>query len=479
MYKPTIPLVLDNLVHQCIPTDYLHEFFTELELSHIRNQNFDDKRFVCFECKHPVKLTARKNDQVSGGHRYYFSHPSNVECEWKSENKSTAEIYRGVQEGIKHLQMKKLLVETLSTLANWSDVGSDDRFFFNEDHSQRRKPDVYAHYHQNKVVFEIQLRSEDPLVITGRQNFYRDLGDKLVWFSAENVDLVNDDHKANCMDVKLVQKDIAFSNNGTWYVFNELLASQSIENKKLIFLAKYFWPEVINKQIIFDWREEVIGFDQITFEDGKMIYRDSISEYNRLRIDLLSEAKKRIIDHINISKFRDWQSFLQRVKEVWPNLSILEDSIWLNQIFEETFNKRQIHLKKKIISIFNKKRDRSWTENWNKLVSATQGMGFGINRGVDLYVVEKILLILGCQLRPHLNVYQSCHNFHDHESFHPYYDLYLNARKASPISKKIGLKSSIISRELKVPVNIQQNNELDNFLTWFTSKPILPHDEVI
>jgi len=477
MYQPTIPIVLDNQVQKYVPTDYLHTFFTEHELSHIRNHNIDDKRFVCFKCRYPVKLTARKNDQVPGGHRYFFSHPSDIECEWKSENKLSAEIYQGVQEGIKHLEMKEILTETLSVLPGWSSVGSDDKFFFNEDHSQRRMPDVYALHHEKRVVFEIQLRSEDPHVITGRQNFYRDIGDKLVWFSAENINLVDEEHKLGCIDVKLVQKDIAFSNNGTWYVFNKFLAAKSIKDKKLTFLAKYNWPEVIGDKIVFDWKEDVIDFEQVEFIDGKMIYRDCFAEYNRLRTKLLEKAKRSIINHISANKFRDWQSFLQLVQEVWPNLSILEDSTWLNELYETTFNKRLLQLKKKVVSIFNTKMDNHSLENWEKLVFATQGMGFGINADADLYVIEKILLILGFQLRPHLNVYQTCHNFYDHDSFHPYFELYLKARDASPLRAKIVEKNSIVKRAFKVPRDVEQNHELDSFLAWFTAKPILNHNE--
>lgn len=477
MYIPTIPLVWDNVINKHVPTDYLHEFFTEHELSHIRSKNIEEKRFVCFKCRNPVKMKATKNSNVYGGHRYFFSHPLDIECEWKGESKSKAEIYNGVQEGKRHLEMKKLLLRTLTSLSGWTNIGSDDTFFFNSAKTERRKPDVYAtNERQEDIVFEIQLRSEDPAVISARQNFYYERNNKLVWFSAENTELVDDEFKFSCIETKLVQKDIAYSNCGNWYIFNEDLAELSISNKTLTFLVKYHWPEQLNGIITFKWKESIVTLEDVEFINGKMIYVDCIAEYEKLRTNLFSKAKSIIPAYVDKSKFRDWQSFLDVVKEVWPNISMLKDSQWLNDLYETAMNKKMLVLKRKVISIFKERVDQTSQHKWDKLALATEGMNLGINQGENLTVVEKTLIILGYKLRPHLNIYQSCHNFHDHETFHQYFDVYMKARELSPLSEELNQNQTLIKRKFKIPQNVVQDTDLISFLKWFSSVPVLPRN---
>lgn len=114
-----------------------------------------------------------------------------------------------------------MLAQTLNHLNGWSVISVDKRFLFSPDQRKRGKPDVYATYKETEVVFEIQLRAESPKIISARQELYRDSGRKLIWLSMENSEIVSEDFSKNCIDVKQVQKDIAFTNRGNWFIFNK------------------------------------------------------------------------------------------------------------------------------------------------------------------------------------------------------------------------------------------------------------------
>ncbi len=248
--KRQIPIVIDTERNEPIWVASLSWIYEQHELQEIRQANIKHHRFVCQNCKQLVYLHAKRDDDSRHGHQYYFSHPEGIDCDWKSDSKSRAEIYAGVSEGDKHWQMKELLAKTLINLPNWEVVDVDTQFVFSLDKLKRAKPDLHARYFGTDVAFEIQLRSESPKVILDRQHFYQEKEWPLIWLSAENEDQILDFFDKERIAVKQVQKDIAFCNRGNWFIFNKFLASQSLEKKQLTILTKVWEPSLAGKKIV-------------------------------------------------------------------------------------------------------------------------------------------------------------------------------------------------------------------------------------
>ena len=97
---------------------------------------------------------------------------------------------------------------------------------------------------------------------------------------------------------------------------------------------------------------------------------------------------------------------------------------------------------------------------------------------MDLRVVEKILLILGVKLSEFLcpergSHFQSLHYFFDYSSFFPYRDVAIKAVKLSIYRKEILNHSSILKRLAAASSVMEQSDDIDKFLEWFTSSPEL------
>ena len=257
------------------------------------------------------------------------------------------------------------------------------------------------------------------------------------------------------------------------------MAQQSLANGQLTFIAKYYWPHIIADEIVFNWEEKTITFEQIAFVDGKIIYRDCIDEYNNLYSTLLDEAKQQVLRKIQDkkSKFKNWQEFIKLVKEVWPNLSLFEDLEWLKLIFNQEFDKRTVILKKQIVDTFCKNLDKPSYKRWSDIADKTSDLPFGIIKEANLKVVQNLMWILGFKPLKQLPPARACHNFHDYESFFPYFDLYVETRNLSPLRNEIANDQSIIKRQSKIPHDIEQKHDLDRFIDWFVSKPYLNVDD--
>lgn len=162
-------------------------------------------------------------------------------------------------------------------------------------------------------------------------------------------------------------------------------------------MLTYHWPRIIYDEIIFNWEEKTIAFEQIAFVDGKMIYCNCIEEYNNLYSTLLDEAKQQVLLKIQDkkSKFKNWQEFIKLVKEVWPNLSLFEDLEWLKLIFNQEFDKRTVIPKKQIVDTSCKNLDKSSYKRWSEIADKTSDLPFGIIKEANLKVVQNLIQILG------------------------------------------------------------------------------------
>ncbi|WP_190273472.1 DUF6035 family protein [Shewanella baltica] len=481
--KRQIPIVIDTERNEPIWVESLSWIYEQHELQEIRQANIKHHRFVCQNCKQLVYLHAKRDDDSRHGHQYYFSHPEGIYCDWKSDSKSRAEIYAGVSEGNKHWQMKELLAKTLMNLPNWEVIDVDTQFVFSLDKLKRAKPDLHARYFGKDVAFEIQLRSESPKVILDRQHFYQEKEWPLIWLSAENEDQILDFFDKERIAVKQVQKDIAFCNRGNWFIFNAILASESLENKQLTILTKVWEPRLAGKKIYYDWCQYSVTYDQLTHHDGETFYRDFYALDRALKADLVEQGKLRVlanIDHFKNQEYRDWSQFLVAAKICWPTLDMSSDADWLHSVFKEDYSRRVLQVKSTVLTIiryYSSDMPSSY-KRWEQFALKLSHLYFGFHKNMSLSVLEKIMLILGYDLSTKLGRRQksyarAVHNFFDYEAFKPYQALCLRAIELSEHKEELLHTPNVLTR-LNDPMkkSIEINSSLDDFLEWFASAPI-------
>lgn len=480
--KLQIPLVRDNHVNETLLAETINTVFELHELQSFR-RNATDDRFTCFKCGQKVNLHSVSDPMHDNGHRYHFQHPPGIQCEWRYDNKTKAEIYAGIKEGRLHQQMKLMLEATLLNLNEWEVVDVDKYFIFSSDRLKRAKPDLHARYNGENVAFEIQLRSEKPETIAARKKFYEENGYKLIWISAENRDIVSDSYADECIQVKQVQKDIAFFNRWNWFVFNEELKEASLKSKELTFQAVMWTPFQSGREISYEWEDEIAPFSQIQFENGEAFLQD-LPLYDAQLRDKLRRAGKTAVKQLLKGKkaYKDWDTFLNASKSKWPTLEASgEDGAWLHDQFMHDRAERELALKKLIVEFFQSPawRDFNNSDRWIKISHRTHEYDFGINPDNNLYVIDKLLLIMGYHLSDKLqpskrSFVRACHFFYDaqYEQFKEYRYLCTQAIEKSTYRNEILADKTMVRRLEKAQPTLSDNRELDRFFTWFFSEPL-------
>ncbi|WP_257266135.1 DUF6035 family protein [Endozoicomonas sp. ONNA2] len=477
-----IPVVQDISNGEYIRASRLADLFEQHEIQTMRSGS-KSGRFVCPVCSHGVYLHAVKDSHCGRGHSYHFQHPSGVDCEWKGECKSKGEIYRGVQEGSRHQDMKLLLAETLPQLSGWAVIDVDRYFVFNQDKTLRGKPDLHAQYYGDDIVFEIQLRSETPEIIMRRKQLYADKGWRLLWISADNASLVSEAFSETCLETRQVQKDIAFSNRGNWFIFNKALAERSLAEGRLILLARHWTASVTGNRIEYGWQESLVAIDDLTFSGAEFFYKDFDQQLTEAQAELRETGRQSALELIKKERFSSWDHCLTRTKSLWPSMDFLgEDGEWLNQQFREDYRDRELQMKQWIVKFL---RSHNWRKHhkrqpWLEAAERLKNAPFGIQKDQPLAIFEKLLLILGYSLSPHLGPgqkkhIQSCHNFFDYESHFPYRALCEKAISISPYRDDINQDKTMVKRSA-LRQFVPQSSDLDALFQWFISDPALPID---
>lgn len=475
-----IPIVIDTWEEESLWVDSFDFIYDQSELQGFRTNRKFTNRFACQNCKNPVFLKAQADKNRPHGHHYYFSHHKDAECPWKSDSSSVAEIYAGVEEGRLHLETKRILANTLKQLEHWQIIDIDKKFIFSADKLDRAKPDIHAQYEGKDIVFEVQLRSESPEVVMKRQEFYKNKGFQLIWLSASKNNIYVDEDKSF---VKQVHKDIAFCNRGNWFIFDLRQADTSLKNGKLSLIAMV-WESYLktnSKRIKYDWNEYQIEYSQLTYEDGETFYKDFFA-INKTHKDKLRElGRKTLLENIRQYRVHDWNDFLRAAKSEWPSLDVDYERAWLKALFKIDYESRELEVKHKIVEVvrhYSSQGEQSY-QRWSKLENRLAKVAnFGISRNMNLQVIEKVLLILGCDLTIHLNTNnkshcRAVHNFFDYDSFIPYQSLCLRAIELSPWKDDILADGNVLKR-LNKPLKIGSEEEdmsIHGFLEWFASEP--------
>ncbi len=468
---PQIPLVIDTSNGERLSIPTLNLIFDQAELQDIRFRNMQNKRFVCYNCRQVIILSCISDGQSRNGHYYFFKHPNGIECNWKTNSKSKAEIYAGVKEGDRHFNLKYLVADVIKKLPEWKLLDVDSRFIFSPDGLDRTKPDVLASYNGMEIAFEIQLRGENPKNIQKRNKIHQERGSYVVWITADYKK--KSDLEAETL--KQVDKDIVYFNFGNRLVFDAEMEALSLASKEFTLKVCYLFPGVVGKDINEEWRVAEVPFSQLSFNEGKVYYFDYYYHLNlcreKLKLNGVHLCKKWISESQGFPAF---ESFLLQSKRLWPTFDKNEDLSLLHKIHKENFIDRQVELKRKVVEFL---RSTEWRDNWNHwpwvgIANRVKHYPFGIDPDNNISVIEKLLLIHGVRLSESLCVerkshIQSCHYFFDYEKFIPFNHLCLRAIKDSVYFQEI-VKSPTMKDRLKKDFSaVDEDHSLDQFYDWF------------
>lgn len=197
-------------------------------------------RFICPECKQPVKISGHK---LQRGRVCYFAHfKDSDDCPYKTgTNRTKEEIerlkYSLVQESERHKRLKAAIASALDGVKSKemgvTNVECEKRISSDIPYLNWRRPDIYAEYNGLKFVFELQLSTTFVSVIVDRDIFYRLNDYNIIWvFNFEdNQEYVNL-HNLMC-------KDIYYANKRNVFIFDSEAERESVISGELVLKCRW------------------------------------------------------------------------------------------------------------------------------------------------------------------------------------------------------------------------------------------------
>lgn len=197
-------------------------------------------RFICPECKQPVKISGHK---LARGRVCYFAHfKDSDDCQYKTGTHRTKEEierlkYSLVQESDRHKRLKSAIASALkgeqSKSMGVENVECEKRINSDIPYLNWRRPDIYAEYKGRKYVFELQLSTTFVSVVVDRDIFYRLNDYNIIWVfnfedNAEYVNLHN-----------LMCKDIYYANKRNVFIFDADAEERSKEKGELVLKCRW------------------------------------------------------------------------------------------------------------------------------------------------------------------------------------------------------------------------------------------------
>lgn len=320
--KRTIDTVLDLKENIIISAKY---FFSQPESVIFRMRTELEKaiylqkpRFICKYCGQMVKISGRKTQR---GVARFFSHlKDSDDCDCKTTTgKTKREIervkYSKCNEGERHKFLKTEIARYLKTTKGVSEVQLESTFKGNHPILRWRRPDVYAKYRGQDVVFELQLSTTFVSVIAERDLFYRMNNTHIIWIfnfdeQAEHVDLTN-----------IMTKDIYYNNHFNIFIFDNDAQKQSEERGELILKCNWIKPdgnwEYENGNTSDKLGGEFISLSNLTYDNAyKPYYKDAEKDF--LAENLIYVKQIKSIEENN-------KEILERLDELWRIEQINEE----------------------------------------------------------------------------------------------------------------------------------------------------------
>lgn len=242
--KLSIPEVYDVKEERIVNArDFFSQHESELILWRRNLQEeylMGNARFICPECKQPVKINGHK---LQRGRVCYFAHFKDSDnCPYKTgTNRTKEEIerlkYSLVQESERHKRLKAVIASALegekSKSMGVGKVECEKRINSEIPYLKWRRPDVYAEYNGRKYVFELQLSTTFVSVIVDRDIFYRLNDYNIIWvFNFE-------DNKEYVNLQNLMCKDIYYANKRNVFIFDADTEELSKERGELVLKCRW------------------------------------------------------------------------------------------------------------------------------------------------------------------------------------------------------------------------------------------------
>ncbi len=254
----------------------------------LRNRNTaNDLWFVCEKCGTALELSCIKNN--NNGHTYYFKHerdPDFDRCPIKTDVNMTREDilkrqYAFKSESKLHIALKNKVGEIIKKFI-YPDADIDKKFIHSRfGDSERRKPDIYFIFNDREITIEFQVNNTFLSIIQERENFYERNKISLMWVFG-----VFNPYEFQSIAIK----DIYIPNGTNAFVFDDEAEQASYEKKTLCLKVWYLKYKIENDLLAFDWNQEIITLDQLSFNSitARPYYFDCNS--NRLLVE--SELEK-------------------------------------------------------------------------------------------------------------------------------------------------------------------------------------------
>lgn len=225
--------------------------------------HLDQKHLYCGLCGKPLKICGGgKGENMQ---RLHFRHKfkQDAECcgyreEANSLSRRQIELkkFANKEEGELHKHLKFLIANTLKKYGAETKI---ERYIVDEqDHSDRRRPDIRAIFPNKDIAIEVQITSTFMDVILGREDFYASHNMFLLWVMNEfRPDLFH-------------QKDIIYSTKSQAFILDEE-AQKRTEDEGKLYLKCYYKSYYCNYQgeIVehTTFQHELITFDDLIFDE--------------------------------------------------------------------------------------------------------------------------------------------------------------------------------------------------------------------
>ena len=222
--------------------------------------HLDQKHLYCGLCGKPLKICGGgKGENMQ---RLHFRHnfKQDAECcgyreEANSLSRRQIELkkFANKEEGDLHKHLKFLIANTLKKYGAETKI---ERYIVDEqDHSDRRRPDIRAIFPNKDIAIEVQITSTFMDVILGREDFYASHNMFLLWVMNEfRPDLFH-------------QKDIIYSTKSQAFILDEE-AQKRTEDEGKLYLKCYY------KSYYCNYRGEIV--EHTTFQHKLITYDELI-----------------------------------------------------------------------------------------------------------------------------------------------------------------------------------------------------------
>jgi hypothetical protein len=244
--------------------------------------NFDLKNLCCETCDQPLEFSKNLD-------RVYLRHRKNLQtCSQKDYKKEDSDIIHNIyriKERPEHIFLKNRIGNLLDNTPNVSDVIVDKHFLFNE--FGKRKPDIFCHYKNVILVFEIQISIISYRYILDRVDFYqqkyKDKNVYLIWIlNKENLNIVQKDiANEGINEQSSMAKDIKYLN-----YYQNFFQLPNLDEKELNLLCHYKEPFIKESlpAIHSIFKSQLISLSDLKFDENrKVVY---FRNYKKLSLEL-------------------------------------------------------------------------------------------------------------------------------------------------------------------------------------------------